>query len=223
MVPVTEPATPTFQIRQLQEHRIPVVLCHRTIEGVRAPLLELPYERIGSLAGEALVGRGHRRVAFLATHFSAAAEQYRAGLQVALDAEGVKLRDEDTWWGSARTSTVIQESEIASALDTLLMQRDRPTAIFTTFDSHAEAICLHLESIGLRVPDDISLVSVGGTWRETPMLRRLSSVVVDESATASRAVELLTEMRQGSRPFTDDERLEIPVAYNGGQTVGPAP
>src|SRR5882724_7792115 len=39
IVPAMSPPTPAYQIRQLQQHQIPVVLCHRSVEGVRAPVL----------------------------------------------------------------------------------------------------------------------------------------------------------------------------------------
>ena len=36
IVPAMSPSTPAYQVRQLQQHEIPVVLCHRGVEGVRA-------------------------------------------------------------------------------------------------------------------------------------------------------------------------------------------
>ena len=35
MVPVSKPPTPAYQVRQLQKNGVPVVLCHRGIEGIR--------------------------------------------------------------------------------------------------------------------------------------------------------------------------------------------
>ena len=36
LVPTMSPPTPAYQVRQLQQHHIPVVLCHRPVEGVCA-------------------------------------------------------------------------------------------------------------------------------------------------------------------------------------------
>ncbi len=80
IVPVTAPATPVYQIRQIQKAGIPVVFCHRRVEGIRAPLLAIPFREVGRLAGQALVERGHRRVAFFALHRSEPSVGYLEGL-----------------------------------------------------------------------------------------------------------------------------------------------
>ena len=57
---------------------------------------------------------------------------------------------------------------------------DRPTAIVTTWDPTAEMIYLLLERLGLRVPQDISLVCEAGPSRQGAIARKLSSVIVEE-------------------------------------------
>jgi len=73
------------------------------------------------------------------------------------------------------------------------------------------------------MPEDISLMSFRGTWREAASARRLTSVTVDETVTARRAVELLEVMRRGLRPLDDDEQIILPLGLNEGETLGPAP
>ena len=52
--------------------------------------------------------------------------------------------------------------EVREALE--VMRGPAPiTAIFTTFDSVAELIYLLLMSLAVRVPEDVALVSFGGT------------------------------------------------------------
>ena len=65
LVPATNPPTPPYQIRQVQAQRIPVVLCHRPVTGVRAPLLAFNGRDVGRRAAGAMLKRGHRRVAYL--------------------------------------------------------------------------------------------------------------------------------------------------------------
>src|SRR5262245_28572014 len=80
--------TPAFQIRQLQKCGIPVVFCHRGVEGVAAPLLAIPFREIGRLEGEALVEYGHRRVAFFTTKGSQPSPISEGALRQALQAGG---------------------------------------------------------------------------------------------------------------------------------------
>ena len=94
--------------------------------------------------------------------------------------------------------------------------------IATSFDTMAEMILLKLNRMGVRVPEDISLLGFGGTWRQTPTMQELTSVAVDEVEIGRRAVELLSEMRQGVRPLDDEEEIVMPLSLTDGRTLGPA-
>ena len=97
---------------------------------------------------------------------------------------------------------------------------DPPTAIFASFDREAEVLYLLLQRLGLRVPQDVSLLGFGGTWREGAITRRLSSVVVDEIATGAQAVALLHEMRDGNRPIDNNEQIVLQLNLYEGETLG---
>jgi DNA-binding LacI/PurR family transcriptional regulator len=84
-------------------------------------------------------------------------------------------------------------------------------------------IYLLLGRLGLKVPDDISLVGAGGPWREGAINSRLTSVVVDEVEIGRRAAQLLQEMRNGDRPLDNNEEIIIPLAWAQGQTLAPPP
>jgi DNA-binding LacI/PurR family transcriptional regulator len=222
IVPTTQPPTPAYQIRQLQQHGIPVVLCHRSVSGVQAPVLVLPHEKIGYLAGRKIVEQGHRRIAFIASHDADSTHGYLAGLRSALEEHSIALAEDDVWWGSSPASPMVDESELVDHLRTLFSRPEVPTAIFTSFDSVAEVVYFKLTDVlGLRIPHDVSLVGVGGRWRESAMSRRLTSIVVDEAQTARRAVELLFEMKEGKRPITSCERFELSLDVSAGQTLAP--
>src|SRR5664279_5007597 len=60
LVPTTNPPTPAYQIRPLREGGIPIVFCHRGVEGIPAPLVAFSALEVGRLAGTALLSRGHR-------------------------------------------------------------------------------------------------------------------------------------------------------------------
>lgn len=91
------------------------------------------------------------------------------------------------------------------------------------FDPEAEVAYLQLQELGFKVPQEISLLSFGGTRRENALLHRLSSLVVDEYELGRRAGELLHEMRSGVRPLDDNETVTSPLGLYAGATLGPAP
>jgi GntR family transcriptional regulator, arabinose operon transcriptional repressor len=221
IVPVTSPPTPAYQVRQLQKHQIPVVLCHRGVDGVQAPVLTFSGEEVGRLAGEALVRKGHRRVAFVASLRSGMADAYEAGLREALEAAGAQLPSRRVMYiGSDGYADQERYERLTDELIVkLIHQPDRPTAIFTGFDQTAELLYLLLMRHGLSVPKEMSLVSFGGATRLGPMQHRLTAVTVDESMIGQLAAQLLHEMRSGIRPIDSNERFEISLGLNQGETL----
>jgi DNA-binding LacI/PurR family transcriptional regulator len=223
IVPVTTPPTPVYQIRQIQKAGIPVVFCHRRVDGVRAPLLAIPFREVGRLAGRALAEQGHHRVAFFSTQRTEAALGYHAGLCDVIS-PGDRAGGGALYFGpECPPDPEVHEPELLKALSAVLDCRERPTAIFTSFDSVAEMIYLLLLRLGLRVPEDISLIGFGGMSRGTALLRHITSVTVDEGQIGRRAVEWLDRMRRHELPIDHDEIFVMPIALSGGQTLGPVP
>ena len=155
MMPTDQLPTPAYQIRQLQEHGIPVVFCHRRVEGIMAPLAAIPYSDVGRLAGKALVEHGHRRVALFTTKPVPVVRAYEEGLREALRAGGCDVSVQSMY--VTESMVALEEEPIQAALQQVFARPDPPTAIFTTFDSMAEMIYLLLPRLGLRVPEDVSL------------------------------------------------------------------
>jgi len=220
LVPATSAATPDYQIKQLQRSHIPVVLCHRSIEGVSAPCVTWSGYSVGHQSGLAFVEFGHRHVGFLFARRSSMVADYERGLRDALrtvDGSLVMLQ-----YGGKSEEERTGEA-MHRALEKLLSSQPRPTAIFCGHISHAEQIYLQAEEFGLKVPRDLSLISFSGTFRGEGLAQRISSVVVDEIQIGARAVELLQEMRSGKRELENNERIEFPVSMLPGTTLGPAP
>lgn len=226
MVPVASQPTPPYQIRQLQQHGIPIVFCHRSVEGIDAPMQSIPFYDIGQKAGEAIIRQGHRRVAEFCyyTHKSRQPQSMEGGLRDTVRAGGGQLPEEFCCrLPFSSTELGKHEDEVFEALARICRRPDRPTAIMCSFDNLAELLFLQLGRLGLRVPQDISLMGFGGTERRGAILRQLTSVATDEAQVGRRAVELLGEIRSGQRAITDNEKIVIPLVMVDGRTLGPAP
>jgi DNA-binding LacI/PurR family transcriptional regulator len=169
------------------------------------------------LAGKALVEHGHRRLAFITTEMSATAQAYSDGMREALQAGGVEVPLEVLY--VAERPIQQREESCFAALQMTFSGPDRPTGIFASFDSLAEMIYMLLPRLGLRVPNDVSLIGEGGIWREGVITRRLTSVVVDEIATGRKAVDLLSEMRRGDRAIDDNTEIVLELGLSDGETL----
>jgi DNA-binding LacI/PurR family transcriptional regulator len=222
IVPTTVPTTPAFQIRQLQKHGIPVVFCSRRVDGIRAPLLAIPFEQVGRLAGEAARAAGHRRAAFFGTHRARSTVAYEAGFRQALAADNPGTRLESFCGEGSSPAVADHEEEFAAGLKRLIIDRDDPpTVIFAGFDSLAELLYLQLTQAGYRVPEDISIISFGGTQRAHAVARRLTAVTVDEVGMGRMAVDYLDRMRRGTLAVESEETVDLPLSLHAGATLGP--
>jgi len=224
LVPATVPPTPAYQVRQLQQHGIPVVFCHRDVEGIQAPLLSIPFREVGLLAGQTLLEQGHRSIALFSPHRATASIEYETGLREALAASPDSCPEPFIFHGpSSQLHPIDYEPDLLNTLETMFQRPDPPTAIFATFDSLAELIYLLLGKLGKRVPEDVSLLGFGGTVRHVAIQSRLSSITVDEVAIGRKAAELLTQMKQGELPIDSAEVFPMPINTSAGQTLGPPP
>lgn len=225
LAPTALPVTPAYQVQHLQNSGIPVVLCHRGVPGIEAPLLAIPFREIGREAGRLLLANGHRRIAFYSMHErNEASAGYESGLREVLQGAGTDLVPELTYWGRSNSPYLAAQADtLAAALRGMLAGSDPPTAIFASFDPVAERIYMILREMGLRVPEDVALIGFGGTNRDGALRERLTSIVIDEEEVGRRAAQMLNEINEKRRPFSDTEVIPIPTAVSAGRTLGPAP
>lgn len=221
IVPTTSPLTPAHQIRPLHERGIPIVFCHRRIEKIQAPLVAFSALEVGKMAGRKMLEMGHRRASFFAIQRAGLSSQYERGLREALIDGSGKLPSEFVRYDDSPKMTAEHEQFLKTNLEQLFRRKDRPTAIFCPFDSEAEMVYLVLSQMGVKVPDDISLISFGGTWRDGALARRLAAVTVDEEELGRNAVQLLDEMRRHEKPLNDKTEIIMPLSWASGETLGP--
>jgi GntR family transcriptional regulator, arabinose operon transcriptional repressor len=223
LCPSTRDVTPAYQVRLVQEAGIPVVLLHRGVPDTQAPVLELPTVEIGRRAGRLVAEAGHRHVAYLASHRYTASESYERGFREAIVAAGGELPEHMIDYGNLTRFDAEDwqsfEQYLEGVLARMLSGSRRPTALFASFDPVAEMVYLIVGRMGLKVPEDLSIVCFGGDRREGAIARRLTAITVDEADTARQAVELLVEMQSGRRSLNDQDIRPMPLGLSTGQTL----
>lgn len=220
IVPPDDRPTPAYQIRLLQTHGIPVVLCHRNVPDARAPLLAIPFRDVGRLVGEKLADLGHRRVGMLAS-LPGASLGYEEGLRESLEAVGGVVPNEFVYYEESSSLENLDETLYLDVVSKMMCKEDRPTALFVSDCVVGELIYLLLNRMGLHIPRDVSLIVEGGPWRKGPIAQKLTTVVVPETDIGRRAAQLLDEMRHARRPVDDNEVIPFPLMITEGETVGP--
>jgi LacI family transcriptional regulator len=174
---------------------LPHVLALRT-NGIS--FASLGDDRLGAhLATRHLLDLGHRRIGLVSgPPYASTARDREAGYRDALADAGVPV-DETLLAGD---SFSMQAGETAGR--TLLDRVDRPTAIFAVNDNNAIGVMAAAHALGLRVPDDLSLIG----YNDIPVVSRLAisltTVRVPFQQIATNALELLREAGNDNPPRT---------------------
>ena len=223
IVPATIGPSPAHHIRQLQRNGIPVVMLHRGVDDVRAPLVTIPAVQVGELAGREMIKRGHTRIGFCASQRAGSSGNYLKGLRVAMKDAGLELSEDHVHYGDIvmfdNANYAEYEASLERWFDRHMTGPDRPTVLFTSFESIGEIAYFVALRRGLRVPEDLSIVTVGGQERRGAIVRRLACVTVNEQQAGRLTADLLDEMQNGRRPLDDQHEFMIEIAFDPAESL----
>ncbi|HBG28547.1 MAG: hypothetical protein A2Y10_19890 [Planctomycetes bacterium GWF2_41_51] len=218
IVPPTMLSTPVFQIEQLINANIPVVACHRSIAGINIPTLTWDREGVGKLAGKILLEQGHRRIAYFGVSKYSVTEAHVKGLKAVLNDAGISLQENLIIYEPASDTEELENKKISMFID-LLGTKERPTAVFCNDDTEAERVYWIANKIGMKVPQDLSIIGFGNNHRDTIFRKNLTSVVVDEYSLGKKAALILHETRAGKLLMHNDQTFMIDLNIHVGTTV----
>ena len=144
----------------------------------------------GRRCAEELLAAGHRRIAIADINYGAHPERHhyspvdrRAGAIAALRAAGVS----PTEWV---TEEWLEYAERQAWARALLSATDRPSAVITVNNATAGALLATAQELGIRVPQDLSLITINGEPFTTAGLP-MATVLVPQTTLGHDAAELL--------------------------------
>lgn len=154
-LPEADDASLTRMVRDLERVKVPMITMDRRIASLGAPLVFLDREPAIRLAAQRIAALGHTRVGFVGLS-TATLNEPRPRLAIfreALAQHGVELPD--CWVLNASA-----ELDAYRLVHDLLGHDDRPTCIIFSGDHQAMAGLEAAADRGLRVPEDLSFVSM---------------------------------------------------------------
>lgn len=211
-------ATDTGALQRLAANGVPFVLVGGRADGLDEHFVGGDDRAMAARAVEWLIEQGHRRIAHLAwyrtgeyhmgpRYLGYADALERHGLPV--DPDLVEMCQSEYRGGRLELLNILRRTEA-----------DRPTAVFTSNDQSALGALAGLWEAGLRVPEDVSVVSYGGYLDEALMPLTLAAVVEPVEEIAWRACEMLLG-RIEKRPVGGGPIL-VPGKFRPGQSAAPA-
>jgi LacI family transcriptional regulator, galactose operon repressor len=166
-------------------------------------------------ATEHLLGLGHRRIGFLAGRADLASASLREeGYRRALATAGIAVDEALVRIGGYEAATATE------AAHELLELESRPTAIFAANDVTALETIAVARSLGLRVPDDLSVVGFDNVPESALADPPLTTVEQPIRQMGREAVRLLLELIED--PERPAARVVLPTRLVVRQSSGPA-
>ena len=178
---------------------MPVVVINRHLP-VNAPLSAVWFDHTsgGCMATQHLVDLGHRRIAHIAGPANRMTGVHRRqGYEAALEAAGI----------SPQPALVALGDYSFTSGEWLMRQlwRKRPTAVFVAGDAMALGALRALDRLGVRVPEDLSLVAFGNPDLVRYATPAITTVDLPVAVAGQVAVELA--LRRMQRPEEKEVRM----------------
>ncbi|KAA3452140.1 LacI family transcriptional regulator [Mesorhizobium sp. SARCC-RB16n] len=215
-------------LRDIHRSGRPLALLDRALPDLDVDTVTVDDRDIAMRATRILANAGHRRIAYV-TAVDAQRHQYRdlgqiytSSVRERIDGFLTVCRDAgiDGPERYVRLGATSPE-QTRSVAETLLSETDRPTAILASDSLIALEIFKIIRQRGLRVPDDVSLITFhDADWTSvtTPPITVIDQPVY---ALGKSVAELLIRRLEGeTRP---SERLVLPTAIIERGSVGPPP
>jgi LacI family transcriptional regulator len=159
-------------IQAFRTSSVPIVLCATTDEGDNYPSVDIDHTSAAEDAVNTLIKNGHRRIAMISGTLQDPSNGYARyqGYKIALDKAGIPINDDLVRIGNYRYEAGLEVAQY------FLELQDKPTAIFAANDEMAIGAIHAIQDKGLRVPEDVSVISVDNV-RMASMVRPLLSTV----------------------------------------------
>lgn len=208
-------AEPQGALDLLAQSCVPTVVLHRPVDDRRFDQVLVDMRSAAAEATRHLLGLGHRRLLFVASDLRLLLTQRRI--------EGVRLAIRQAACGA--TLGILErgptEAALTAQLQAILGGETAPTAIVATNSTGTGWIIQILRHLGVRCPQNISLIAADEpSWAEL-VQPTLSVIHAPADAVARRAWDLLLRRIRGDagRP----ERITLDAELRVAGSVGPVP
>lgn len=181
-------------LEQLLSKRIPVVLLAREMPLVAVNTVVVDDYVGGSMAANHLLELGHKRMAVLGESAKVVSSRERIrGFRQTMEDEQIPFREEWLKYCDYR----IEDGKL-KALE-LLQTEDRPTAIFACNDMLAVGALQAAKEAGVKVPEELSIVSFDNTILATVTDPQLTTIAQPMDYMGKAVVDLIVDELKGSK------------------------
>ncbi|MFE5319718.1 catabolite control protein A [Paenibacillus sp. NPDC056579] len=194
-------------IQAFKTSAVPIVLCATTDEKNTIASVDIDHEKAAFDAVNVLIEQGHRNIAMISGTLQDPANGFSRyqGYKKALEAAGIPVREEYVRIGNYRYESGLEVTKHFLELS------DRPTAIFAATDEMAIGAIHTLQDNGLKVPDDMSVISVDNIRMASMVRPQLTTVAMPMYDIGAVSMRLLTKlMNKETKDASEQMQVVLP-------------
>ncbi|HEY0828505.1 MAG TPA: catabolite control protein A [Bacilli bacterium] len=169
---------------------VPIVLCATTDENAQYASVDIDHETAAYDAVQTLLKQGHRKIGMISGTLQDPIMGYARyqGYKRALEEAKIEIRDEYVRVGNYRYESGLEVTKH------FLELKDRPTAIFTATDEMGIGAIHTIQDFGLKVPEDVSIISVDNIRMASMVRPQLTTVAQPMYDIGAVSMRLLTKL-----------------------------
>lgn len=213
---VLSPRPGSTLVAALHERGIPFVLIGDTGDEKTISCVDINNVQEGYQVTEYLILRGHRRIAFVGgPEFVRSSSQRHEGYCQALTAHGIPLTPDSILMNNVRPA------ETGSRIQHMMQvsRMERPTAIFGWNDGAAVQIMQVVQTMGLNVPGDVSIIGIDDDKLASTVNPPLTTVRQPYEAIGRQVLDILVDQIRGKNTVT--QRKFLPTELIERDSVAP--
>jgi DNA-binding LacI/PurR family transcriptional regulator len=208
-------------ILRLYIERLPMVVVDKRMPGVPLPHVMSDNIKGAKDLTNYLLELGHEQISFMTIPVEGTStlfDRYK-GFTEAINESGLQLNpDYYVDLLDYQESGEGYDEKQLSFIEEFLRAHSQITAVFATRYEIAEHVYKVAENMGLRVPEDLTIVCFDGA-SSMPMHWQFTRVVQDGKAVATEALRILFDIIDGKESSADN--VTIPTKFCMGHTSGP--
>jgi len=199
-------AYPTKWLDELQELAIPVVLVDTYVKDPVYHTIGINDRLGGKMATEYLIGKGHRRIAFVSGQIEehGVVQKRFQGYRDALEAAGIPYAEAQVYQGN------ISFDYALTVAKEMLGREGRETAAFASADILGMGLIKGMRRLGLHVPEDLSIVGFDDVYLARICDPSLTTVRQNIAAKGTTAVQFILDALAG-KPGKQERILPIEI------------
>ncbi|GIQ68313.1 catabolite control protein A [Xylanibacillus composti] len=191
-------------VQAFRTSSVPIVLCATRDETNQYPYVDIDHQQAAFDAVNALVQDGHRDIAMISGNLQDTNNGYSRymGYKEALEKNNMPFREEYVRIGNYRYDSGIESMKYFLELE------QRPTAVFAANDEMAVGAIHAIQDSGLRVPEDISVISVDNSRIASMVRPQLTAIAQPMYDIGAVSMRLLTKLMKNEK--IEDTRVVLP-------------